>query len=123
MKTKLTPAQLELMIKVRDRMYADFFESDRYMERYYICHNIVQIENGLEQFDEENDFCKLADKKDFLSKELLNIIGKCIDHKISFEIYLEELDETLKWADIVTRYGQMGRLAWLDRIVETGEIA
>ena len=120
---KLTDKELELMIKVRDRMKEDYYETDRYLERAYICHNIVQIENGLDRFDDGLAFASLSDKEGSLSASLIGMINAGIEHRIAFDIYLEELDIELNWGTIVTYFTQMGRLAWLDRIVETGEIA
>lgn len=121
---KLTEEQLELMTKVRDRMAADFFETDRYFERVYICHNIVQIEHGLDRFDDRDDFGVLSAKEGSLSKDLIEMIDKGIGHWIAFDLYLDEgIDIGLDWRQIVTSFAQLGRLAWLDKIVETGVIA
>ncbi len=119
---KLTDKELELMIKVRDRMKEDYYDTDRYLERAYICHNIVQIENGLDRFDDGLAFATLSDKEGSLSASLIGMINAGIEHCIAFDIYLEELDIGLNWCTIVSYFTQLGRLAWLDRIVETGEI-
>jgi hypothetical protein len=120
---KLTDKELELMIKVRDRMKEDYYDTDRYLERAYICHNIVQIENGLDRFDDGLEFRILSDKEGSLSASLIGMINAGIEHNVAFDIYLEELDIGLNWSTLVSYFTQLGRLAWLDRIVETGEIA
>lgn len=120
---KLTDEELKLMVKVRDRMREDFFDTDRYLEREYICHNIVQIENRIERFDERFDFSVLSVKEDSLSASLIAMINEGIENWVNFDIYLEELNIGLNLSKIFTYFSQMGRLAWLDRIVETGEIA
>jgi hypothetical protein len=121
MNTKLNAAQLELMTKVRDRMYADY-ETDKYLERQYICHNIVQIEDGIDRFTDQT-FSDLSGREGSLSKDLIEMIDAGIGKWVSFDLYLDEgLRIGLDWSKIVTSFAQLGRLAWLDRIVEIGEI-
>jgi hypothetical protein len=121
-KTKLTDKQLELITKVRDRMQADF-EAEKHHERCFICHNIVLIENGLEVFCRLHRFDVLVEKDGSMSKDLVEMIDEAIDLSVTFESYLSYLDIGLIWSDICLSFAQLGRLAWLDKIVATGEIA
>lgn len=119
---RLNEQQLELMTKVRDRMYADF-ETDKYLARKYICHNIVQIEHGLENFNEFGGYVGFTEKEGSLSRGLVELINAAIEGWIAFDLYLDEgLQIGLNWSLITTYFQHVGRLAWLDRIVETGEI-
>lgn len=122
MSTKLTEAQLALMTKVRNKMTADF-EADIHYSRVYICHNIALVENGLERFDERNHFCGLSEKEGSLTKDLVEMISEGIGNQIAFDSYLDNLEVGLNWVQITKQFAQLGRLAWLDRIVATGEIA
>lgn len=122
MSTKLTEAQLALMTKVRSKMKADF-EADIHYSRVYICHNIALVENGIERFDERNNFCLLSEKEGSLTKDLVALISEAIGKQIAFDSYLDNLEVGLNWLMITRYFAQLGRLAWLDRIVEMGEIA
>jgi hypothetical protein len=116
-KVKLTAPQLELMGKVRDRMTADFeagIQSCR-----FICHNIYLIEKGVDVMPEVK-FDDLASEEGTLTKELCELIRRAIANCISLEIYISH-HVNMNWV-LVCRYAQLARLAWLDKIVETGEI-
>ena len=119
---QLTEEQLELMTKVRDQMAADL-DSGRCLDRKFLCHNIVLIENGMEEFTRPGGFGDIGYAEGSLSKDLIESVTIAINHFITLELYLAELKIGLEWSEIMQVYAPLARVAWLDRIVATGEIA
>jgi hypothetical protein len=120
MTTKLNDQQLNLMKKVRDKMYADYFADSDPMDFKFICHAICLVENGLNEFGKNSlSFRYLSEKEGSLSKELVQLIQAALDHSVTMEWYISSRKLSLSWGSIYTGISALARLAWLDRMIET----
>ena len=124
---KLTKKDRELLTEVRNRMYEVYGTEDhKYFE--YICWSIVRI--GAEQKEipkkHYESLLEYAERVGGSVKRLINAIHDALDgtstldNWISNE-YLEKYKD-YEAAFAMRRFVAEARLAWLDRILETGEI-
>lgn len=138
--TELNAEQLGIMSKVRDRMKADFerrWTSEDAFARdsngvfsditRFICENIDQV--VLKEFGDTyktaaqvcafSESLKLPIHKSMVTQEK----GRTFHHSTLF-IYLRNAVRGFESIDVDTQhyYAQLARLAWLDKILETGRI-
>lgn len=142
--TELNAEQLGIMSKVRDRMHTDFEQLWRDDEIYrnvssvtsrFICENIERV--ALEKFgmvkpSTDNGYAiteKSQSVADALKVEICKAMhtqyfGEKVHHATMF-VYLRWAVRGFENMDTDTQhyYAQLARLAWLDRIVDTGVIA
>jgi hypothetical protein len=119
--TKLTAPQLELLTLTRARMLEEIEGGG--LTNVYLCHNIFLAEKGWDDFPEYFMFGKVIKQETgLISSKLCRLIEESIEGYVSMEFYLDQLYIGLNWSRIATCYAEWARLAWLDRIIETGEI-
>ena len=117
---KLTQEGIDLITKVRDHMY----ESECRGATSFICWNLVFEASGNRKVDTRS----LLDRMDEVGgvcREIWQAIGDALDGTGIMETYVSR-----EFAKVGTRIPSHkpyelptpARLAWLDRIIETGEI-
>ena len=117
---KLTQEGIDLIAKVRDQMY----ESECRGAESFICWNLVFEASG----DRKVDKRSLMDRMEEVGgvcREIWQAIGDALDGMGIMESYVAR-----EFAKVGTKIGsqksydfaKLARLAWLDRIIETGEI-
>lgn len=120
---KLTELQLEIMDRVRDKVLSD--------EQTFICLAIESVvgEMVVEQAEKLRFKAFLGVRRDLIRNKMLiecnlltKAIGASIYPHVTFTNWLSEQLEGLgvKWEGA---RGRLGRVAWLDRIIDTREIA
>lgn len=117
---KLTQEGIDLIAKVRDRMY----ESECRGAESFICWNLVFEASGNRKVDTRS----LPDRMDEVGGiccKIWHAIGDALDGTGIMETYIYR--EFAKVGAKITsqksyELAKLARLAWLDRIIETGEI-
>ena len=124
---KLTQEGIDLITKVRDRMY----ESECRGAESFICWNLAFEASGIRKVDEHSlldDERSLQDWMDDIGgvcREIWQAIGSALNEEVLMETYIyRELEKigTRITSKKSYEFAKLARLAWLDRIIETGEI-
>lgn len=124
---KLTKKDRELLTEVRNRMYEVYGTEDhKYFE--YICWSIVRI--GAEQKETPKkhyeSLLEYAERVGGSVKRLINAIHEALGRSGTLDNWMTN-EYLHKYKDYeaafaMRRFVAEARLAWLDRILETGEI-
>ena len=124
---KLTQKDRELLTEVRNRMYEVYGTEDhKYFE--YICWSIVRI--GAEQKETPKkhyeSLLEYAERVGGSVKRLINAIHGALGSSGTLDnwmtsVYFKKYKD-YEEALVMRRFVAEARLAWLDRILETGEI-
>lgn len=115
---QLDEDQIELLKAVRERMEMDV-ENGTSGPRPYICWNIFLVRMGLEQLPEGSRFetqLNLSEDGDVI--RLVNAVESTLNRALTFGNWL---DNELRYLHINTRMDHvylLGRLAWLDKMIE-----
>ena len=125
---KLTQKDRELLTEVRNRMYEVYGTEDhKYFE--YICWSIVRI--GAEQKETPKkhyeSLLEYAERVGGSVKRLINEIHDALDGAATLDNWMTQEHLRVDKNDYsnayaIRRFVAEARLAWLDRILETGEI-
>ena len=115
---KLDTDQRDVLIEVRDRMYNDPYASG------YICANILEVllkRDGLPMDAATSMMTKESLK---LLTTLCSAINVGINRRFTFRGWLNSvIGNDAGWTmEVAANFTYLGRRAWLDRILETGEI-
>lgn len=122
---KLTQEGIDLMVKVREIMTSEPQKGQKTSE--FICWNLLIAATG-------SDEClagtlmlpKQIREVGGIAYEIFQAIEDAIEHQGSMTLYLlrqiKKKDSEPAYERSV-KYSQIARLCWLDRIIETGEIA
>jgi hypothetical protein len=121
----LSESQIELLKLVKARMLVDV-EVGREAKRAYICWNAALIDLGLEWFPREMLFERLLERTSADVRALISAIESVLvsdeDECYTFSNWLDNAaffcDLNIKLTDAYA----LGRLAWLDKMIETGEV-
>jgi hypothetical protein len=113
---------IELLKKVRDRMAADI-ESDNTI-RPYICWNVLLVHQGLECLPKQTIFNDLvAFEPNSEVRRLIVSIEGTLEDNDTFGNWLDwHLYSYINYSTLAQAY-TLGRIAWLDRMIETRVVA
>jgi hypothetical protein len=113
---------IELLKKVRDRMAADI-ESDN-TRRPYICWNVLLVHQGLECPPKQTLFKeRLALEPNSEVRRLIFSIDGTLEGNDTFGNWLDwQVYSYISYSTLAQAY-TLGRIAWLDRMIETRVVA
>lgn len=116
---KLNDKQIEILKKAREVLRTHECE-DRYDNRF-ICHQIYFADKGVSKLPELQVFREALRTCSPDAIALVAGIEAAIERKCTMESYLEKV--TRVNPDLIYGgFAYLARIAWLDRILETGEI-
>lgn len=116
---KLNSRQIE-MLKTARELLADNFEAHRY-DHMYLCHQVFMADKGITEipcceFHEELQQCSPD------AQQLVGAITRAIDGRSTMESYLAAVSRVDR-DQVYYGFSYLARMAWLDRMIETGEVA
>lgn len=117
---RLNDKQLEILKRAREVLTESINDTDfRYK---FICHQIYFADTGASRIPVKMTFLETVAKdcsKDACS--MIDAIHESLQRHICMEVYLER--EANIDHDKYHGFGYLARIAWLDRMIETGELA
>jgi hypothetical protein len=116
---KLNEKQIKILRRARDILVESI--NDASFRGKFICHQIYFADTGASYIPTEMTFLETAANdcsQDACS--MIDAIHKSLQRHICMEVYLER--EAKIDHDKYHGFGYLARIAWLDRILETGRI-
>lgn len=119
----LNDEHIELLKQVRERMFKDV-EDGSYIKRPYICWNIWLVSNELEDVPQYTVFAALVEEdKNEDVRILIAAIESAINDNCTFSNWLDNQVQDIGLYTHKESAYVLGRLAWLDKMIETRVIA
>jgi hypothetical protein len=117
----LNDTHIELLKKVRARMLEDA-ENGMHLARPFLCWNILFISEGLNGIPRGSLFDELVLEAKEDVKLLIEAVENAIDGHCTFCNWFDSEVNNLDLQIIYSQAETMGRLAWLDKMLETRRI-
>jgi hypothetical protein len=118
----LNDTHIDLLKKVRARMLEDA-ENGTNLVRPYLCWNILFISEGLQGIPLGKLFDELVLEANEDVKLLIEAVESAIDGHCTFCNWFDSEVDNLGLRISYSQAEAMGRLAWLDKMIETRVIA
>jgi hypothetical protein len=118
----LNETHIELLKKVRERMMVDA-KNGMHLARPYLCWNILSIGEGLSNIPRGRLFNELILETSEDIRMLIEAIESAIDGHCTFCGWFASEVDILGLNISYSQAKTMGRLAWLDKMIETRVIA
>ncbi len=120
---KLNDAQIELLKKVKEQMLDDGVRGTQ-ERRSYICWNVWLVSKDLQDMPVDTTFGSLVENETSDDvRNLIEAIEGSLDGFLTFTSWLDNsVGDKVHWPAQNVGY-TLGRLAWLDRMIDTGEVA
>jgi hypothetical protein len=120
---ELNDKNIKLLNKVRERMFKDM-EDGTYDKRPYICWNIIFVAQGLQSLPRGTQFYELVTlEEDEEVRAMVEAVENALENRCTF---CNWLDAEVYHLGLRIKFPQaeaMGRIAWLDRMIERRVIA
>lgn len=118
---KLNDKQLEILKRARDVLAESI--NDANFRYKFICHQIYFADTGVSSIPIKMTFLETVAKdcsKDACS--MIDAIHESLQNHICMESYLER-EASVDHEQAYRGFGYLARVAWLDRMIERGELA
>lgn len=118
---KLNETQFALIVKARENLRAQF-ENAGYQNEY-ICHQVYFADQGILEIPEGKGFFEVVRDCSGDAHVVLDAIELAINNHGTMENYVWRSTGIDYQHPPYKGYAYLARMAWLDKIIETGEIA
>lgn len=115
--TKLNDNQIEILKKARANL--SYYSHDPRYVYMFICHQVIFADMGSKEFPKGVSLMDLASQCSPDAQDLLEAIQNAIKGSISLELYVARHVK----GDCYAKFSTLARLAWLDKMIDSGVCA
>ena len=114
--TKLNDNQIEILKRARENLQENANRKGYIYE--FLCHQVIFADLGIKEFPKHSGFGDLVSQCSQDAQALVSAIASAIKGSISLELYID------RHAKVDYRkFSMLARLAWLDKMIESGVCA